>query len=153
MLMQNFWVTKKSIRLCYGIFWSGQLNVFVFFYIGKLDCSLHHCGDCRKLLVGSHISGLSCCKRGRFRIRRDYSLPILAYTVYGGGGSARKGYLCHPSGKWKDREEGQQGPTDAFYCCEKVEKTFWFCDIFILLTVPLQQLKGMQSSKLGMWKG
>ena len=84
--MQNFWVTKKSIMLCYGIFWSGQLNVF-FFYIGKLDCSLHHCGDCRKLLVGSHISGLSCCKRGRFRIRRDYSLPILAYTVYGGGGA------------------------------------------------------------------
>ena len=152
MLMPNFWVTKKSIMLWYGIFWSGQWNVF-FFYIGKLDCSLHHCGDCRKLLVGSHISGLSCCKRGRFRIRRDYSLPIMAYTVYGGGGSARKGYLCHPSGKWKDREEGQQGPTDAFYCCEKVEKTFWFCDIFILLTVPLQQLKGMQSSKLGMWKG
>ena len=37
---------------------------------------------------------------------------------------------------------------------KKVEKTFWFCDCFIyLITVHLQQLKGKQSSKLGMWNG
>ena len=37
---------------------------------------------------------------------------------------------------------------------KKVEKTFWFCNCFIyLITVHLQQLKGKQSSKLGMWNG
>ena len=40
---------------------------------------------------------------------------------------------------------------DAFYDREKVDKTFrsWFFVLFILHTVPLQQLKLMQSSKLG----
>ena len=42
--------------------------------------------------------------------------------------------------------------TDAFFGCKKVEKTFWFCDIFIFqrqriyFTVQLR----MQSSKPGM---
>ena len=37
--------------------------------------------------------------------------------------------------------------TDVFYGCEKINKTFlWY-------TVHLQLLKGVQSSKLGMWKG
>ena len=47
--------------------------------------------------------------------------------------------------------KGPQGITNAFYSCEKVEKTFfWF---HISKTVHLQQSEGMQSSKLGMWKG
>ena len=47
-----------------------------------------------------------------------------------------------------------KGLTDAFYGCEIVENTFgflWF--IHLLKTVHLQQLKGMQKSKLFMWKG
>ena len=36
---------------------------------------------------------------------------------------------------------------------EKAEKTFWFCDFFIFLRHCIFQLKGMQSSKIGMWKG
>ena len=37
---------------------------------------------------------------------------------------------------------------------KKVEKTFWFCDCFIYFKDgDLQQLKGKQSSKLGMWNG
>ena len=47
------------------------------------------------------------------------------------------------SDKWK-------APLDAFYDREEVDKTFcaWFCELFILHTVYLQQLKGMQSPKL-----
>ena len=26
-----------------------------------------------------------------------------------------------------------KGQTDAFYGCEKVEKKFWFCDLFIFI--------------------
>ena len=38
---------------------------------------------------------------------------------------------------------------------KKVEKTLWFCVLFIFLgrLVQLQQLKGMQNSKLGIPKG
>ena len=36
---------------------------------------------------------------------------------------------------------------------EKAEKTFWFCDFFIFLRHCIFQLTGMQSSKIGMWKG
>ena len=32
---------------------------------------------------------------------------------------------------------------------KKGEETFWFCDLFIYL----QQLKAIQSSQLGIWKG
>ena len=28
-------------------------------------------------------------------------------------------------------QKGPKGPTDVFYGYEKVEKTFWFCDLFI----------------------
>ena len=47
--------------------------------------------------------------------------------------------------------KAQKELTDAFYGCEKVEKRFWFCDLFktFLKTVNLQQLKGIESSKLG----
>ena len=40
---------------------------------------------------------------------------------------------------------GPKGQTDLFYGCEKVEKAFWFCNLFrhILKIVHLQQLKGM----------
>ena len=27
--------------------------------------------------------------------------------------------------------KGPKGLTDAFYGCERVEKTFWFCNLFI----------------------
>ena len=57
----------------------------------------------------------------------------------------------------------RKGVKDAFHGCEKVEKTFWFCDffiyiyiyiyIYILKTAHSQQLKGMQKSKLGYMKG
>ena len=38
---------------------------------------------------------------------------------------------------------------------KKVEKTLWFCVLFIFLgrSVHLQQLKGMQNSKVGIPKG
>ena len=38
---------------------------------------------------------------------------------------------------------------------KKVEKTLWFCVLFIFLgrLVQLQQLKGMQNSKLGIPQG
>ena len=52
----------------------------------------------------------------------------------GRGGSARQGYLLQASGIWKGREgkslisvcveKGPKGLTDAFYGCEKIEKTF-----------------------------
>ena len=35
--------------------------------------------------------------------------------------------ICHSGGK--KTQKGYQ--TDTFYGCEKVEKTFWFCDSFI----------------------
>ena len=38
-----------------------------------------------------------------------------------------------------------KGLTDAFYGSEKVEKTFWFCDLFIFYRQCIR-------SKLGMWK-
>ena len=28
--------------------------------------------------------------------------------------------------------ESPKGLANAFYCCEKVEEIFWFCDLFIL---------------------
>ena len=48
----------------------------------------------------------------------------------------------------------QKGLTDALHGCEKSwvnGLVLWF--IHILKTVHVQQLRGMQSSKLGMWKG
>ena len=45
---------------------------------------------------------------------------------------------------WKKAQEGLQY---AIYSCEKVEETFWFCDIFFIF--QRQQLKRKQSSKLG----
>ena len=49
-----------------------------------------------------------------------------------------------------DCKKTQDQVTDAFYHgCEKVEKTDWFCYyIHILKAVHLQQLKGIQGSKL-----
>ena len=45
-----------------------------------------------------------------------------------------------------------EGLTGAFCGCEKVKKMLWFCDLFIYKdsSLILQQLKEMQSSKLGM---
>ena len=40
-----------------------------------------------------------------------------------------------------------------FNDCEKVTETFWFCDLLIVKTVHLQQLKGVQSSKSRYVKG
>ena len=51
-------------------------------------------------------------------------------------------------------EKGPRGLRDAFYGFEKVEKTFWSRDFLrIFKTVLLQQLKGINSSKLGVQKG
>ena len=48
-------------------------------------------------------------------------------------------------------EKGPTGLRNAFHDCEKVEKTFYFCDLFIFFkTVHLTQLKAMKSSKLTM---
>ena len=65
------------------------------------------------------------------------------------GGSVRKGYLFQAAGMWKRRNFSsggtwqsreiahfrlQKGPkelTDAFYGCERAEKTFGSCDLFI----------------------
>ena len=50
-------------------------------------------------------------------------------------------------------KKAQKGLTDALHSCEKSwvnGLVLWF--IHILKTVHVQQLKGMQSSKLGMWK-
>ena len=64
----------------------------------------------------------------------------------GGGGWPTQGRLCPKgvpfsgfrSGKGRDFTHfglynGPNGLTDAFYGCEKleVEKTFWFCDLFL----------------------
>ena len=89
------------------------------------------------------------------------------------GGSARKQYLFQASGIWKGRDftgwsiyRGREichlglwkssiskGLTDEFYGSIKWGKLFFLWLIAIKKTVHLQQLKGMQSSKLGMWKG
>ena len=42
---------------------------------------------------------------------------------------------------------------DEFYGFKKAKKTFYSVIDSYLKTVHLQQLKGMQSSKQGMWKG
>ena len=47
-----------------------------------------------------------------------------------------------------------KGLRDACYGCEKVEKLFWFCDLFIFLRQRLlQQSKGIKCCKLDLWKG
>ena len=47
-----------------------------------------------------------------------------------------------------------KGLTEAFYGCDGDKKMSWFSDILILKwMVHLQQLKGMQCSKQGTWKG
>ena len=58
----------------------------------------------------------------------------------------RKGKEICPSSVRK----GPCGLTNAFYGCEKVEKTFWSCDLFIFQRefTYSAQLKGMQSTKL-----
>ena len=50
-------------------------------------------------------------------------------------------------------KKGSKGLTDAFYGWKKSRKRSGLGFIHILKTVHLRQLKGMQSSKIGMWKG
>ena len=90
-------------------------------------------------------------------------------TPYNGlsirGVPARKGHLLKASGIsqvgvyervyreicYFSLQKGPKGATDEFYGNEKFEKTFLFCGLFIFSkTVHFQ---GMESSKLGMWKG
>ena len=54
-------------------------------------------------------------------------------------------------------ERAQRANTLVFWV-DKVKKTFYFCDWFLFkndsaFTVQYSALKGMQSSKQGMWKG
>ena len=107
--------------LCYSIFWSGQLNVFFFFTLEN-QIALYTIAE----IVGSYWLALIFQAS---HVVSEVGSESEGTTPYNGlysirGGSARKGYLFHPSFKRKDREEGQQGLTDAFYCCEKVEKMF-----------------------------
>ena len=94
-------------------------------------------------------------------------LPMMAHT---GNALPRKGYLFLAPGIWKGRDfnflmevyervgksviwvcERAQRANRWILCLHKIEKTFYICDW--KMTVHLQQLKGMQSSKQGMWKG
>ena len=88
------------------------------------------------------------------------------------GGSAWKGYLFQASSIWKGRDFtswsilkkgreichlglwiGPKGLTDEFYGLLSWENVLFLWLIPIEKTVHLQQLKGMQSRKQGMWKG
>ena len=83
---------------------------------------------------------------------------------------SRKGYLFLAPGIWKGRDfnflmevyervgkfviwvcERAQKANRQILWLHKIEKTFYICDW--KMTVHLQQLKGKQSSKQGMWKG
>ena len=87
------------------------------------------------------------------------------------GGSARKGYFSQASGIWKGRDftrwvHEREGKSVIWVCVRvqranrwllwlyKVEKNVLFLwSIPIEKKVHLQQVKGMLSSKQGMWKG
>ena len=50
--------------------------------------------------------------------------------------------------------KGPKRLANAFYRCEIVGKTLCFCDLLIFwIKCPYSRYKGMQSWKLGMWKG
>lgn len=65
------------------------------------------------------------------------------------GGSARRGYHLQVSGIGKGREishfglqKGPKGLKDDFDGCEVVEKTFWFCDLFIFIIQSFTIVEG-----------
>ena len=94
-------------------------------------------------------------------------------TPYNGlsirGVPARMGYLLKASGIsqvevyervcrevcYFSLQKGPKGGTGAFYGYEKFEKTFLFCGLFIFQRrcISSRDFQGMESSKLGMWKG
>ena len=105
-------------------------------------------------------------------------IPIMAYMggAYMGGGGAplerpgtifrlrriKKGRDFISWSIWRGRgifsfvwNKGQEGLTDAFHGFEKVEKTFWLCDLFIFfLRQSILKVKGCKVLNfLGVWKG
>ena len=83
-------------------------------------------------------------------------LPIMAYT----GRLRSKGVPFSGFRSWKSRDfthlalwKGPKGRTDEFYGFIKTESVLFLWFIPIYMTMHLQQLKGIQSSKRGMWKG
>ena len=105
--------------------------------------------------------------KGPKELTEDGVLTVMAYTRR----LHPKGVLLQASGIlkgrdftgwniWKGREichcglyKGPKELTDAFWGCERVNKAFWCCDLFILKRQCIYQLQGMQSSNLEMWKG
>ena len=49
--------------------------------------------------------------------------------------------------------KGPKEETNVFYRCETVRETFWFFDLSLKNTLPLQKLKGMQGCKNWYVKG